>query len=97
MVDPLTLLNEKVEGDNVPVPENSIPVTVDVSVLDIVEFRTVRTLVRSLEVCVDVPPNTMPFNTTLFVDPVHVRLIVKSSTRQFSPIVSIVVELVTFI
>jgi hypothetical protein len=95
IVDPLTLLKEKVEGLRDPVPLNSMAVTVEVRVRDMVELLTVTTHTRSFEVCELVPPKTMPLRTTLFVDPVQFSVRLRSSTRQFSPIVSMVKDEVT--
>ena len=97
IVLPFILLNENTEPVNAPVPENSTPVTVFVRVLLIDALFTLTTDVRSLDVCDEVPPNTIPLRTTSAVEPVQVRFKVKSSTRHCSPIVKRVVELVTFI
>jgi len=92
IVEALMLLKENTPGPGAPVPPNSIPVTVDVDPVGTHALLTETTDVRSLDVCDDVPPKYIPFNVTgLAVEPVYPKFIDKYSTREFSPIVIMVV------
>jgi hypothetical protein len=53
-------LKEKEDEDKVPVPLNSIPVTVEEAIVEAAALFTVTTVVRSLAVVDVVPGNTIP-------------------------------------
>jgi hypothetical protein len=60
MVDPFKELNAKDEGESAPVPEAFTPVTADVPPVEAAELRTVKTHVRTLDVCDVVPGREIP-------------------------------------
>jgi len=60
MVDPFRQLKEKDEGESALVPDARTPVTADVPPTDAVELRTVKTHVRTLDVCDVVPGREIP-------------------------------------